>query len=554
MIRCSVPRARSALFAVVLLAACLQYTDTLAACSIPTHTNSPAGSLPEHDNVLVGDIRIDNGDIFDLENPRYRGALHRVMNTLHIETAEDVIRRQLLFTEGDTVTGHDIAETERYLRENRFLADAEISMSSCTPGVVDVEVSTTDAWSLLPSISFSRKGGQNFGGFELQETNLLGSGSELKLAWDRDIERDRTELRYADRQLGNSRVGLLASAQDFDEGYRYILDVGQPFYALDVRRAAGTRIDAFDQVDPVFAAGERIADVRHVGRVFDARYGWSHGLDNGHVLRWTAGLGYDEHRFELRPTSLVDVALPSDRRDVYPFVGVEWLVDDFEEIRNQDQIARTEDRHMGTRLALELGIAPTVFGSSDNALRIRAAASRGFHPREQDAVMLSSTLDWRAAERGENSYRLDSGLRYYRKQDDKRLLFAGLNVTLAQNPDTDRLVTLGGETGLRGYPLRYLNGDAGALLTLEQRYFTDWYPLGLFRVGAAAFMDTGRVWASGNTRTASPGNYTDAGLGLRIGSPHSSTGRMLHLDLAYAMDGPPDVRGWQLYIESRKSF
>lgn len=102
--------------------------------------------------------------------------------------------------------------------------------------------------------------------------------------------------------------------------------------------------------------------------------------------------------------------------------------------------------------------------------------------------------------------------------------------------------------------MRYLNGDKLALLTLEQRFHTDWYPFGLFRVGAAAFLDAGTVGGGSRYEPSVSGAYKNAGVGLRIGSPHSATGRILHFDVAYAMDGPPDVRGWQLYIESRTSF
>ncbi len=533
----------------------LPASAAFASCpsDLPTSIDELA-DLPASAKLVIGDIRIDNGDIFDLEDPVHDGTLHQVLNALHIQTRENVVRNQLLFSEGEALDPRRLAETERYLRDSRYLSDAEVLAVGCRQDAVDLRVHTMDSWSLTPSISFSRKGGQNFGGFEIQETNLFGSGSELKLGWDRDIERDRTELRYADRQLGRSRVGLLASLQDYDEGYRYVVDIGQPFYALDARRSGGVRLDFFDQLDGLYSEGERITRVRHWGRMFDLRYGVSRGLVDGHVLRWTAGLGYDEHSFELFDDAGSDAELPANRRDIYPFIGFEWLIDDYEEARNQDQMARTEDRHMGTRFAVELGYASELLGSRQNALRLEAAASRGFHFGNDNTLMASSALEWRGPDAAGSSYHLDAELRYYRQQSERRLFFAAFNATLASNPDTDRLPALGGDTGLRGYPIRYLNGDATALLTLEQRYFTDWYPFGLFRIGAAAFVDTGRVWDETDVSAPTPGAYTDAGVGLRIASPHSSSGRMLHVDLAYAMDGPPDLSGWQLYIETRKSF
>ena len=51
---------------------------------------------------------------------------------------------------------------------------------------------------------------------------------------------------------------------------------------------------------------------------------------------------------------------------------------------------------------------------------------------------------------------------------------------------------LGGDNGLRGYPLRYQSGDRRALFTIEERAYTDWYPFRLVRVGGAVFYDPRR--------------------------------------------------------------
>jgi hypothetical protein len=66
--------------------------------------------------------------------------------------------------------------------------------------------------------------------------------------------------------------------------------------------------------------------------------------------------------------------------------------------------------------------------------------------------------------------------------------------TATNNVDPELQVLLGGDNGLRGYPLRY-RPASGALLSVEERFFTDFYPWRLFRVGYAAFFDVGRVSA-----------------------------------------------------------
>ena len=62
-----------------------------------------------------------------------------------------------------------------------------------------------------------------------------------------------------------------------------------------------------------------------------------------------------------------------------------------------------------------------------------------------------------------------------------------------EQPGSRESVLLGGDNGLRGYPLRYQAGESRSLLSLGERFFTDFYPWRLFRVGYAAFLDVGRV-------------------------------------------------------------
>jgi len=129
-----------------------------------------------------------------------------------------------------------------------------------------------------------------------------------------------------------------------------------------------------------------------------------------------------------------------------------------------------------------------------------------------------------------------------------------LDALATEDLDPENQVLLGGDSGLRGYPVRYQAGKASALLTVEQRFYSDWYPFHLLRVGAAAFVDVGKAWDVTGPPEAALGILRDIGVGLRITSPHSSSGRMLHIDLAYPLDGPENIREARLIIETSKSF
>ena len=107
----------------------------------------PASPLPgwaelEAAGARIGEIRISSGDIFDLSNPKEDKWLFRVANRLHIQTRPSVIERQLLFKPGDLVSVRVFEETERLLRNNRYLYDVHFRVVALHNGVVDVEVIT----------------------------------------------------------------------------------------------------------------------------------------------------------------------------------------------------------------------------------------------------------------------------------------------------------------------------------------------------------------------------------------------------------------------------
>jgi Omp85 superfamily domain len=526
---------------------------TSAATSIDPQQDLLAPERLEAIDAVIGDIRISNGDIFDTSDPKESGVFYRMLNTLHIQTRPEVIRRQLLLQSGDLYTVDTIAETERLLRANKYLQSAEIQPIRLTDGAVDLEVRTEDTWTLSPGFSFSHKGGASTGGFELEEANLFGTGSGLKLGYKSRVERDEAYFGYRDGQLGNTRLQLDTWAANASDGSSYRINLQQPFYAMDARRAGGVHLESFEQVDPLYQLGDVYDEVHHDARRAEVFYGWSKGLIDEHVSRLSVGLGYDAHEFAGVDNAPRPPESPADRRDVYPFVAWEWLENRYETTRNADNIARIEDRYLGTRIGTKLGYASSAFGSNDNAWLYGIDAQRGFK-LAGDTLLLFGTLRGRDATRDPDSYRVEAGARWYHRQTPNRLLFGEVSGMAGQNVDPDVQITLGGDNGLRGYPMRYQSGNAVALLTLEERFYTDWYPFHLFNVGAAAFFDMGRAWAPDASPAAGLGLLRDVGVGLRLGTPHSSSGRMLHLDVAYPLDGPDDIRHAQFIIETSTSF
>jgi hypothetical protein len=546
------PGARAVLAAIALgLAATLRAepaTRTEATgCAIPDAELEASGAV-------VGSVVINNFDIFDLDDPEEDKALFRAMNRLHVRTKAAVIRRQLLFEPGMPYQRRLLDESGRILRATAYLYDAEIELLSCEDGVVDVAVSTRDVWTLKPGISMSRSGGETRLGFDLQEDNFLGRGGRIRYFRRIDEERRSTEIGYSDRNLAGRWISIDTSFEDNSDGYVYAFGLERPFYALDTRRAGGGRILKDKREDPVYSLGDEIGKFRHEADYFDIYAGWSPGLSGAWVQRWRFGVVNDRRRFENVAESLQVQLVPEDRHLVYPYVGYEVIEDRFRRAANLDQIHRTEDISLGATINLRLGLLSRALGADRGGAVFSAVASRGYGDPDHRLWSFSNHASGRF-ESGELVNTVVGGAaRWYLRQSERRLLFITLHVDKAIELDLDNPLEIGGDEGLRGYPLRYQRGDARAQFTIEQRYFTDYYLWRLFRVGGAVFFDTGRVWGDNPFGGENLGLLKDFGFGLRLSSTRSSIGKMIHVDFAFPLDGDPSIDSFQFLVEAKRSF
>jgi outer membrane protein assembly factor BamA len=563
-----VPNCRQAKLLAALLV--LATTPGALAQSSDTAAPLPAGEVLESQGARIGTIRIRNEDVFDESDPKEARKVFHLINRLHRTTRPAVIERQLLFKPGDLFSPRLLEESERLLRGNRYLYDAKIRPVEYADGRVDLEVDTRDVWTLNLGVGLGRSGGVNSSRFEIQDTNLLGLGKSLTLERASDVDRSTTLLRYDDPALLGSHVKLGLSFGDSSDGSERRIDLGHPFYSLDSRWAAGFTASSDDQVDSLYSLGHITDRFHHQQDLYEVRGGLSHGLVNGRAQRWTAGFTYRRDRFApfagldgldglAGTTAPSGSAVPPDRTLAYPWIGFESVEDQYSEVRNVNNISRTEDLYLGTHYSLRLGWSSSLLGSGTlDAAVFDGSAGRGFRLTPRQTLVLSSSLEGRWGDGGAQNLRLGGEARYFWRDFGDNLLFASLSGNLAHDLDPETQLLLGGDSGLRGYPLRYQEGDSRLLLTLEQRFFTDLYPFRLFHVGAAAFLDAGRVWERDNVPgapgAAEMGWLEDVGVGLRLSSSRSGLGNVIHLDLAFPLDGDPSIQRMQWLVTTSTGF
>jgi outer membrane protein assembly factor BamA len=501
----------------------------------------------------IGNIDIEVDDVF--ENTTHLAAPYRLANNLHISTHDSTVSQQLLFHSGDAYNRRVLDETARMLRAQRYLnaATVEPVRYNEADNTVDVLVRVHDVWTLSPGVSFGRKGGTNSTRVKFSDMNFLGLGKQLALERSSNVDRSAWELSYTDPNVLGSWWQLGAGYSSLSDGSEKRLSLERPFYAMDSRWSAGFSGDDATTDVSRYSLGHVVDKLQMQERKFEIGGGFSEGLHDGWTTRYLGGMRYDARDFQTLANA-PDAAIPDDRVVAYPWVGIEVMEDEFVATRNLDQIGRTEDLYLGLTARLEAGFESTALGSTrDGAIvngKLQAGAdlgheqylihSLGFGTRIEGGALANASLDWSS--------------RYYLRQSEHRVLFAALGGTVTSHRDPEEQLLLGGDNGLRGYPLRYQAGDQSALVTLEQRFYTDWQPLKLFNVGAAVFVDSGRTWGHDEFAAPPAGWLTDVGIGLRLGSARSGLGNVLHIDLAFPLNRTSDIDSLQLLVETKRSF
>jgi hypothetical protein len=514
----------------------------------------PSSAELEARGAIVGEVHIAIGDVFDTSIEGEDGWLYRTANKLHINTREQVVRDQLLFEPGEPYRDRVVRETERLLRANDYMYDAAIVPVAYDGERVDLEVRTRDVWTLNPGISFSRKGGENTFGAQIQEDNLFGTGRSLDFSWDDNVDRTSYGVNYFDPHFLHSFTRFGLSYVDADDGSTRGLQLERPFYALDVRRAGGIHLLDSERNDSRYVLGDNVGEFAHREEFYEGYGGWSRGLRGRWVQRWTAGFTYERDRFAPDPLEPLGGPLPEDRTLAYPWIGFDLVEDGYQERVNQDQISRTEDVLVGLRASARLGYSDEAFGADRAALLMSASVRDGVDFSPGRSLFGSVGLSGRIEDGELRNGLIGAEGRLYWATSTRSKFYASVSGAAAEQLDAELQLTLGGDNGLRGYPLRYQAGTARALLTLEQRYYTNWYPFRLFHVGAAAFFDMGRTWGTDITGAESLGLLKDVGIGLRLGSSRSSFGNVVHIDLAFPLDGTDDIDQVQLLVQTKGRF
>lgn len=514
----------------------------------------------------ISNIIVQNHSIFpasSIEERRFTWA-YSLINTLNIRTREEFIRRELLLEEGDCFDSLLLAESERLLRDLRFISGATVTSTRLGDGSHEVTVETQDEWTTRVNVGVAMNDGFRVEGIDLLEENFLGRGMLIGMYHrDRDERQDlglvfETPYLFDTRwnaglALGRSRVGWLvdqrfifpfvgevgrlAARQRFSrrEGY-FTYATGSeeedshvlvPFYDESLEFAGAVR---FGEPGNLFMLGFGFS--RDALGFFDFPLGTEVVREGDFSESTPAGLDFSEPiRSQITPRATSRLNL---------LLGQRWIR--YESRRGLDAQG-VQDIRLGTEVALTLGRSVSIFqqGPAPNDFFSRVDIFWGAAPgnwviqgkvnAEGRRVFVSSGRAWRDV-----FAELDTYIYFQPEALQSHTFFGRISSSAGWGVEAPFQLTLGGRDGLTGYSEEAFPVGRRTIISVEDRIAFNWPAPDFIDLGMSIFGGVGMGAAGDVPFGRDSGVKASAGAGLRIGFPAGSKS-VVRLDFAVPIEG-----------------
>ena len=531
--------------------------------SASTQTYNKAAIEPSNENILCDTsqpkVIFKPQTIFD-ESEEGITFLHRWANAIHIDTKIATLENEASFFVNKCIkTFADMAELERHLRSRKYLRDAEVTSDE---NLKNITVTTWDNWSLMPTVSFGRKGGINTYSFGIKERNLLGLGIDTEIEAYKNTQRSGYKLKATVPLFQKQNTEVKLRFADNDDGQQTSLFLHKMFASFHTKTAYNIGFNEESRNDTLFQNGQNQSIYAHDISYLEASYAWLNFNSDSRLLRYRVGITQDKDTFsalssqdssDLTSPPLTNIR-PTDRDLLYPWFAFEYIEKDFRELTNVHLITQIEDFNHGWQLNSRLGIGN---GNKENAAWTvwKMRVKKGFNLYNNALLLLDFALANDIYQHRDSRLWVKLTAEYfYQLNKSWGFYLSNANVT-SKNQYLDQPVTMGGNTGLRGFPLQYQHGQSSIKVTSEIRYYPQVNLFKLFDIAGVAFVDAGRTYGESTVKNIEHGWLGSAGLGLRLHSPHSGGNHpIIHIDFAFPQSDNPDINSFEIRVQAKKSF
>lgn len=485
----------------------------------------------------------------------------RAATQLHSTTRESVVRGFLVFHVGEPCSSMRLLESERILRAQPFIANANIVSIPDGRGGVTISVVTSDETSLVadgtlttrrPMIRAARLGDQNIGGTGISVTGAWRHGT---------LYRDVYRANITDYQFLGRPYQLSLDGTRNEVGGSWSAVATHPFFTDLQRtawRASAGALNGYvrflrpeSDAGVALRFGRSYADagvVRALGRV-------------GHVFLVGGTLSRESERPGYEPVLITDSAIVPDtstalrgRYSQHQSSRANLLLGfrniRFTRVAGFDAVEGIQDLRTGVELSTLFGrgfeLTPRderdYFLSADlyagigsarsfGAFQVLTERRRDLEKHSWDGILASGRAAWYAHAAPRHTSLIDVAFSGGWRQ---RVPF---QVTFAER-----------DGGLRGYHASDAGGAQRLIMRLEQRY-----QLGHVRqfasVAGALFVDAGNLWAGDSPFGVTTGTRYAVGVGLLAALPPRSR-RTWRVDLAIPVNARGDAGRYELRVSS----
>lgn len=176
--------------------------------------------------IIIQRLDVFGGNINNLSS-KEPNKIENILNKTHFNTNENIIRKNLLFSEGEKISPLTLSDNERILRQLPYIDDARIIVVPVSDEESDIVVFTKDIYSLGGSYDYR---GLKKGTVSLFDKNIFGMGHEfgLDMPFDNTLpESPGFGVHYLANNILKSFINL---------NVYYLNGLGEKTYGFDLSR------------------------------------------------------------------------------------------------------------------------------------------------------------------------------------------------------------------------------------------------------------------------------------------------------------------------------
>jgi hypothetical protein len=526
----------------------------------------------------VDSVEIRIRDAFD-DAPVHSPAdawVYSVGNVLHLETRESVVRKLLLFQKGDSVSLYQLIESERVLRNQKYISEARIVRRVAPGGENILTVTTNDNWTTTIPLALNKPGDEWVWQAGLLENNFLGLGQSIGFFFAHNETRDQQFFQYKNGHFIQPNNTLQAVWSENSDGYSRSFSMAYPFLSRSRNQWAYTLEGLTEKRDDIYYwSGEQIPGMnlltnysgavtendgtvsnrvmqvrglredslsvrlaRSFGNGFKSyvRASWDwHRLGYGHdyaVGRYAFSQNDNTYALD---SAMADTGWVPELGDSRLGLAVTFSRIRYDRLVNFRHVKWTEDVDRGYTVQFAAARNVEALGAQDSRWRLGYDFYLALGGRNHHLTLRSMSDFYVDAGEREDIYAKLYGEYMFKPSNMFSTVLDGLMDTWQDAPYGQQL-TLGGVAGLPGFPTAILAGQSRFLFRLEQRVFPGW-EFGTVVPVFAAFADAGQVQKSLHAFEPDDMQYV-MGLGVRLALSKSVYGVVNHLNVSWPVNGP----------------